>query len=461
MLECINFHISFVILQNSHYTYSITKLNICCIINMLGMSTLNRYVESIVSCRSTMVGCRGLALLFLAVSLCTHASALMPDSLTIPVTVCGNDNARAVFREKILFPKSDAVVRHDFAGNRTHIDSISSFLSNADNRNLLNVQVTGLYSPEGEYHFNIGLARARARAMVDLIKEFNPGIAPVTDIRHPSKAVSRTDYAQYRCAELEIVYSNNTEADGTKGVGFIGAVTDRAVVPDSVGPDSPALSDALICDTATAVSDSVISGCTAVESAGALPVTDDENVFIDNLFATTNMLYDGILIPNIGLGLRLSKRLTLQADWMYGRLSQREKRRYGRIYGGDIELRYRIGIPHYDSPLKGHYIGIYASLACYDFQTGFSHPGILSDKFNYAVGLSYTFSLPVSTHFNIDFNIGLGYLWGTYKKYVPIDNCDVWLSTHKLNWVGPTRVGISLVWLIGNDLKNNRKGGRR
>lgn len=173
------------------------------------------------------------------------------------------------------------------------------------------------------------------------------------------------------------------------------------------------------------------------------------------------MLYDMILIPNAGVGVRISDRLTLQADWMYGKLSDSAKRRYMRIYGGDIELRCRIGAPRSGSPLGGHHIGICGSMASYDFQTGFSNPGVLSDKYNYAAGVSYSFTLPLSAHFNIDFSLGIGYLWGTYKKYVPIDDCDVWLSTHKLSWFGPTRVGVTLVWLIGNDLKNNRKGGDR
>ena len=149
----------------------------------------------------------------------------------------------------------------------------------------------------------------------------------------------------------------------------------------------------------------------------------------------------------------------MQADWMYARWSNHDRRRYWRIYGGDIEARYRIGARAKGSTLGGHYVGAYASIACYDFQAGRGHTGILSDKYNYAAGVSYTYSLPVSARFNIDFSLGVGYLWGIYKKHTPIDDCDVWLSTHKLGWFGPTRVGITLVWLIGNAVKNDRKGG--
>ena len=179
------------------------------------------------------------------------------------------------------------------------------------------------------------------------------------------------------------------------------------------------------------------------------------------VFVTTNMLYDAALTPNIGIGMKVSDRVTIQADWMYARWNNHDKRRYWRIYGGDIEVRYRIGPRRNGSPLGGHYVGAYSSIACYDFQAGRSHSGVLSDKYNYAAGLSYTYSLPLSTRFNIDFNLGVGYLWGTYKKHKPIDDCDVWMSTHKLGYFGPTRIGITLVWLVGNGVANNKKGGTR
>lgn len=181
--------------------------------------------------------------------------------------------------------------------------------------------------------------------------------------------------------------------------------------------------------------------------------------FSPGVFVGTNMLYDAALIPNICVGVKIADRVVLSADWMYARWNNHDKRRYWRIYGGDIEVRCRIGAQPKGSPLGGHYLGAYGSMACYDFQTGRNHTGVLSDKYNYAVGVSYTYSLPVAAHFNIDFSLGVGYLWGRYKKHRPIDDCDVWLSTHRMRRFGPTRAAVSLVWLIGDVLKNDRKGG--
>lgn len=199
----------------------------------------------------------------------------------------------------------------------------------------------------------------------------------------------------------------------------------------------------------------------AVIRVGELPRQRDGYTFGDRLFVTTNMLYDAALTPNIGVGIIVADRITVLADWMYARWHNRDRRRYWHIYGGDIEIRWRFSPRCADSPLGGHYVGAYGSMASYDFQAGCSHTGFLSDKYNYAVGLSYTYSLPITTRFNIDFTLGVGYLWGTYKKHKPIDDCDVWLSTHRLGWFGPTRVGVTLVWLVGNGVANSRKGGQR
>ena len=135
---------------------------------------------------------------------------------------------------------------------------------------------------------------------------------------------------------------------------------------------------------------------------------------------------------------------------------------YYRIYGGDLDLSYRIGgADRTTNPFAGHHIGVYASIVYYDLQRGVSHRGVMSAKYNYAAGLSYTWSLPVARRFNIDFSIGIGYMWGKFKRHTPIDDHDVWLSTHRRSWFGPTRASVSLVWLIGSDTYNSKKGDDR
>lgn len=395
--------------------------------------------QLIVACHRCIVT----TLVTLFVSLCTHAVA--SDSIA---ETCSQDSI-FTFTEKILFPKASAVVSRNFADNQAHIDSICSFLSKADTGNFLSIRIVGSYSPEGKYSFNTKLAKARALALADIVKGYKVVVDPVTSIIPPyiHTHCEKRDYSRQRFAELQVVCQNPKDS----------VLTDNA---DSLSVEELPQPE----DTQTASELQVESG-----SSGYVVSEPDDNVSLpqgrynvfSRMFVYTNLLYDAALTPNIGVGISVTDRLTVMADWMFARWSNHDKRRYWRIYGGDVEVRYRIGKNKVGSPLGGHHIGAYGSIACYDFQTGRTHKGVLSDKYNYAVGLSYTYALPVTTHLNIDFSLGVGYLWGTYKKHIPMDDCDVWLSTHKMGWFGPTKVGVSLVWLIGNGVSNKRKGGIR
>lgn len=195
-----------------------------------------------------------------------------------------------------------------------------------------------------------------------------------------------------------------------------------------------------------------------VGSAATTPARPDRGRRFAALLKT-NLLYDALAIPNLGVEIPVGGRWTVSADWMCAWWSSRPRRRYWRVYGGDVALKYKVGRdPH---PFTGHHIGAYASLLSYDIQRGRSHSGMLSDRYNYAAGLRYDFTYPLSRCLAIDFSIGVGYLWGYYERHRPIDDHDVWTSTRRLHWFGPTHAGVSLVWMIGGKDRPFRKGGER
>lgn len=176
------------------------------------------------------------------------------------------------------------------------------------------------------------------------------------------------------------------------------------------------------------------------------------------LIIRTNALYDILLLPNIGLSVAVTDRFIAGADWM-GTWLNDSRHRYYRIYGANVDLSWRIGgADKPTNPFSGHHAGIYASFVYYDIQGGFSHRGYMSDKYNYAVGVSYTYSHPLTRHFDIAFSVGIGYMWGKFMRHRPIDDHDVWLSTHRRSWFGPTRAAVSFVWVFGSAY-NERKGG--
>lgn len=173
----------------------------------------------------------------------------------------------------------------------------------------------------------------------------------------------------------------------------------------------------------------------------------------------TNMLYDLALVPNGGIEFYLGRGWSVAGNWMYAWWKSDRKHNYWRIYGGDLAVRKYFGRLAKEKPLTGHHAGVYGGIVTYDFELG--GRGYLGDRWSWHAGVEYGYALPIARRLNLDFSLGLGYLGGEYKEYLPIDDCYVWQATKRRRWFGPTKAGIALVWLIGHGNENQGKGGRR
>lgn len=177
----------------------------------------------------------------------------------------------------------------------------------------------------------------------------------------------------------------------------------------------------------------------------------------------TNMLYDILAVPNIGVEFHLGRNWSVSANWMYSWWSSDRRHNYWRLYGGELGVRKWFGKQASAKPLTGHHLGVYGQVFTYDFELGGKGyiggaPGkTLWDEPNYAVGIEYGYSLPIAKRLNIDFTVGLGYWGGVYYVYQPIDGHYVWESTRERHWFGPTKAEISLVWLLGRGNVNDMK----
>ncbi|MDO4164769.1 MAG: DUF3575 domain-containing protein [Bacteroides sp.] len=180
----------------------------------------------------------------------------------------------------------------------------------------------------------------------------------------------------------------------------------------------------------------------------------------------TNLLYDALAVPNIGVEFYLGNRWSVAGNWMYAWWKTDRRHRYWRIYGGDLALRRWFGKAAQRKPLTGHHLGLYGQVLIYDFEWGgrgymAGEPGgNILDRANYAFGLEYGYSLPLARQLNLDFTLGLGYMGGTYYEYLPANGTYVWQATKDRHYVGPTKLEVSLVWLIGNG-NCNKKGGKQ
>lgn len=162
----------------------------------------------------------------------------------------------------------------------------------------------------------------------------------------------------------------------------------------------------------------------------------------------TNLLYDALLVPNVGLEFFFKERWSVALNWMYAWWKTDRRHYYWRVYGGDLETRFWLKQEGYGSRRSGHHVGAYVQTGTFDFELG--GRGYMVDDWGYGGGLAYGYALPVARKLNLDFSVGLGIFHGVCKEYLPIDGHYVWQVTKKRNWIGPTKVEVSLVWHLGN-----------
>lgn len=257
-----------------------------------------------------------------------------------------------------------------------------------------------------------------------------------TDLSTPPRINDMVDAGGDPECDLTLAVSSARAADG---------LSDE-VVPTLTELSSQVAEDS--CDVSPARSE-------AVSPPGATGLSDGTPQSVGNphFALRTNLLYDVALIPNIGVEYSFAPNWSISGDWMHAWWSRNSSHRYWRCYGVEIGLRRYFG----DKPFSGHHVGLYGQGLTYDFEL--SGNGRQSDGMSFGGGIEYGYSLPLGRCLNLDFSIGFGYFGGRYKEYEPMDECYVWQATRRLNWFGPTRAGISLVWIIGGN--NRTKGGAR
>lgn len=180
----------------------------------------------------------------------------------------------------------------------------------------------------------------------------------------------------------------------------------------------------------------------------------------------TNLLFDAVITPNIGVEYFVNQRTSILLNVWYAWWNNSKHSRSWRTYGADVEARWWLA-PQTNGCHTGHHVGICAQALLYDFKLG--KYGYLSgntastiwDRPTWGVGISYGYSWKIGKNLNMDCSLGLGHLSGIYQKYHSEDGYNIWNSSHKLRYWGVTKAEVSLVWYPSFFRTNNKKGGKR
>ncbi len=188
--------------------------------------------------------------------------------------------------------------------------------------------------------------------------------------------------------------------------------------------------------------------------AQIMPVAVPDEVHKLPRFALkTNLVYGAAwMTPNLSAEVALSPRSTVALSYSNNPWSWKRRSKYD-----NTKLLHGVVLPEYrywfGERFKGHFVGAHALYAEYNV-SGRDVPTLFEKEYRYqgtAVGggLSYGYSLPLSPHWSVEFTVGVGVARMKYDRFT-CRTCDENGEHTEGTWVGPTRLGINMVWNFGH-----------
>lgn len=172
----------------------------------------------------------------------------------------------------------------------------------------------------------------------------------------------------------------------------------------------------------------------------------------------SNLLFDAVAAPNIAVEFPIGKRWSVRAEHMFPWYVLNEDRHAYEILNSGLEARLWLGDRAKRSVLTGPYVGVYGAGVKADIEYK-----SVGDQMPYTwhAGVSGGWSFPLGRRDNwrLDLGFKLGYLPYTYDHYRRSDVSGLLLyqRSGQGNWIGPTDVHCSIVWMLPMNRKNKNE----
>lgn len=184
--------------------------------------------------------------------------------------------------------------------------------------------------------------------------------------------------------------------------------------------------------------------CLTIVSLGAMSQT---------IGLKTNLLYGAItLTPNLGVEIGISQRSTLELSGGYNPWNLNNKTNDNKKlvhWLGELEYRYWLC-----QKFNGHFWGVHALGSQYNISKhklpllfGKGSQEYRHEGWTVGGGLSYGYQFILGKSWNLELNIGVGYARLKYDKY-ECRTCGEKIGTESRNYLGPTKAGISLIYIL-------------
>ncbi|MDR1258808.1 MAG: DUF3575 domain-containing protein [Tannerellaceae bacterium] len=166
-------------------------------------------------------------------------------------------------------------------------------------------------------------------------------------------------------------------------------------------------------------------------------------MFAQQASVKSNMLHDVTTTMNIGLEVGLSSRWTLDLPVSYNPWDFSDNRKL-KLWLIQPEVRYWMC-----EKFSGHFFGLHAHVGGYNVgaikwlgMEEYRYQGTL-----YGAGFSYGYQWVLNPHWSIEATLGFGYAYLSSDKY-QCERCASKIGDVTKNYFGPTRAGVSLIYMV-------------
>lgn len=170
-----------------------------------------------------------------------------------------------------------------------------------------------------------------------------------------------------------------------------------------------------------------------------------------NVALKTNLIPDAALSPNVGVELKLASRWSME---LAGQMNlwpiDDHKWKHWLV---QPEVRYWFCEPFVKSFLGLHVLGGEYNVGNIDNNIKIFHNDFSKLKdYRYegwavGAGIAYGYALPLSKHWNFEFEVGVGYAYTEHTKYKCAE-CGAKIKKDRHHYYGPTKAALDLVYVF-------------
>ena len=433
-------------------------------------------------------------------------------TLVLGTSVFFEQDGGDLTRAWIYFRCDRSEYEASYLENQEAVASLEAILREAGLEKIASVDVVAYASPEGSLTRNLSLSRARAEALRPLVDERLSEYASLISVEAGGEAwgllrerieadehiagvsrekilaildddrvgpdtkkwrlsnrlgedpnvgelyryILRTHYPYLRCLAITIRYKDVAPQQAELIPG------EAPEPPTAEGGNQPSGVPPIVAETdetgETTGTDDAESAATTPETtlqetdnqSSEAQLTEDSVAYKVPLFAaSTNVLYDLAITPNVALELPLGQRWSVLAEYTFPWWVSGSNRYAWEMLKADLGVRYWLG-SHDASDrmdvLTGSFVGLDFGAAYYDLEPG--HTGWQGEL--QTAGLEYGYAWRLGQKWRLDAFGALGWMATHYRYYE--GNSDDSRLIYKYNgrytWYGPTKAGISIKYIF-------------